>query len=57
MADYKRANYLKREAELAHRNARAADTLGRYQEASWWEHRAEVLLEELSKMQEVKTNG
>lgn len=57
MSDYKRANYFKLEIELAHRNAKAADTMGRYQEASWWEHRAEVLLEELSKMQEVKTDG
>ena len=27
MADYKRANYLRREAELAHRNAKAADAI------------------------------
>ena len=27
MADYKRSNYLRREAELAHRNAKAAETV------------------------------
>lgn len=47
MADYKRANYLKREIELAHRNAKAADTLGKYAEASWWEERGQELINEL----------
>lgn len=49
MADYKRANYLKREIELAHRNAKAADTLGRYAEASWWEERGRELINELKR--------
>ncbi len=47
MADYKRANYLKREIELAHRNAKAADIMGRYAEASWWEEREAELWNEL----------
>lgn len=47
MADYKRANYLKHEAEIAHRNAQAADTLGRYAEAAWWEEREAELWNEL----------
>ena len=47
MADYKRANYLKHEAEIAHRNAQAADTMGRYAEASWWEEREAELRDEL----------
>ena len=47
MADYKRANYLRREAELAHRNSQAADTLGRYAEAAWWEEREAELWNEL----------
>ncbi len=47
MADYKRANYLRREIELAHRNAKAADTLGKYAEASWWEEREAELWNEL----------
>ena len=40
-------NYLKREIELAHRNAKAADTLGKYAEASWWEERGQELINEL----------
>lgn len=47
MADYKRADYLKREIDLAHRNAKAADTLGRYAEAAWWEEREVELWNEL----------
>ena len=47
MANYKRTNYLKHEAEIAHRNAQAADTLGRYAEASWWEEREVELWDEL----------
>lgn len=47
MADCKRANYLRREIELAHRNAKAADTLGKYAEASWWEERGQELINEL----------
>ena len=47
MADYKRANYLRREIELAHRNAKAADIMGRYAEASWWEEREAELWNEL----------
>lgn len=47
MPDYKRANYLKHEAEIAHRNAQAADTLGRYAEAAWWEEREAELWNEL----------
>lgn len=47
MSDYKRANYLKREIDLAHRNAKAADTLGRYAEAAWWEEREVELWNEL----------
>ena len=50
MTDYKRANYLKHEAEIAHRNAQAADTMGRYAEAAWWI--VEILLE-----QGVKVDG
>lgn len=51
MANYKRANYLRREAELAHRNAKAADTLGRYAEASLWEERAQELINELKRVE------
>ena len=47
----KRANYLKCEIELAHRNAKAADTLGRYQEAAWWEERAQELINELKRIE------
>lgn len=47
MADYKRADYLRREAEVAHRNSQAADTMGRYQEAVWWEQREAELWNEL----------
>ena len=52
MADYKRANYLRREAEIAHRNSQAADTLGRYAEAAWWEERGRQLIEELKNGQQ-----
>lgn len=52
MADYKRANYLRREIDLACRNAKGADTLGRYCEASWWEKRAAELYKELKKLEE-----
>lgn len=50
--DYKRANYLRNEIEIAHRHAKAADTMGRYGEASWWESREQELREELRKMEE-----
>ena len=56
MSDYKRANYLKREIELSRRNANAADTLGKYAEASWWEERGRQLVEELQ-AQEGRGNG
>lgn len=52
MADYKRAYYLRREIDIACRNAKGADTLGRYGEASWWEARAVELYEELKKLEE-----
>lgn len=44
-----RANYLQNEIEIALRNAKAADTLSRYDVASWWESRAQELSEELEK--------
>ena len=50
--DYKREAYLRSEIETAHRNARAADTMGRYGEASWWEDCEQELREELRKMEE-----
>ena len=56
MSDYKRANYLKREIELSRRNANAADTLGKYAGASWWEERGRQLVEELQ-AQEGRGNG
>lgn len=56
MAERKRENYLRREIELAHRNANAADTLGKYAEASWWEERGRQLVEELQ-AQEGRGNG
>lgn len=46
-----RANYLQNEIEIALRNAKAADTLGRYDLASWWEQRAIELSEELGNLQ------
>ena len=49
--DYKRESYLRSEIEIAHRNANAADTLGRYDEASWWEHREQELWAELLEME------
>lgn len=49
--DYKRKNYLRSEIEIAHRNAQAADTLSRYAEASWWEHREQELWAELLEME------
>ena len=49
--DYKRENYLRSEIEIAHRNAAAADTLSRYGEASWWEHREQELWTELLEME------
>ena len=51
--DYKRANYLRNEIEIAHRHAKAADTMGRYGEASWWEERERELWEELGKRDEM----
>ena len=45
----KKQDYLRSEIEIAHRNAKAADTLGRYTEASWREERGKELMEELSK--------
>lgn len=50
--DYKRESYLRSEIEIAHRNANAADTLSRYAEASWWEHREQELWAELLKLEE-----
>ena len=50
--DYKRKNYLRSEIEIAHRNAAAADTLSRYSEASWWEHREQELWAELLKLED-----
>lgn len=47
MTDKSREVYLKREIELAGENARAADHMGRYAEAAWWEDRAAELLDEL----------
>lgn len=47
--EYKRENFLRSEIEIAHRNAKAADTMGRYSEASWWEERERELWEELGK--------
>ena len=49
-----RADYLRREIELAWRNAKGAETIGNYGEAAWWESRAFELQNEL---EEVKTNG
>lgn len=49
--DYNRKNYLRNEIEIAHRNAQAADTLSRYAEASWWEHREQELWAELLEME------
>ena len=43
----KKQDYLRSEIEIAHRNAKAADTLGRYAEASWWEEREVELWNEL----------
>ncbi len=39
--------YLKREIEIAVRNARGADHAGDYQAAAWWEARARELAQEL----------
>jgi len=50
--DYKREAYLRSEIEIAHRNANAADTLSRYGEASWWEHREQELWAELLKLED-----
>lgn len=50
--DYKRKAYLRSEIEIAHRNANAADTLSRYGEASWWEHREQELWAELLKLED-----
>lgn len=50
--DYKREAYLRSEIEIAHRNAAAADTLSRYGEASWWEHREQELWAELLKLED-----
>lgn len=50
--DYKREAYLRSEIEIAHRNANAADTLNRYGEASWWEHREQELWAELLKLED-----
>lgn len=50
--DYKRESYLRSEIEIAHRNANAADTLSRYGEASWWEHREQELWAELLKLED-----
>ena len=40
---------LKREIITAWENSKAADTMGRYAEASWWEGRAIELSEELKR--------
>ena len=50
--DYKREAYLRSEIEISHRNAAAADTLSRYGEASWWEHREQELWAELLKLED-----
>lgn len=50
--DYKRESYLRSEIEIAHQNANAADTLSRYSEASWWEHREQELWAELLKLED-----
>ena len=50
--DYKREAYLRSEIEIAHRNANAADTLSRYGEVSWWEHREQELWAELLKLED-----
>ena len=51
VTEYKRINYLKHEAEIAHRNAQAADTMGRYAEASWWEAREAELWKDIENEQ------
>ena len=43
-----RIDYLRREIAIARQNASAADTMGRYAEAAWWEDRAEELTKEIS---------
>ncbi len=43
-----RAEYLRREIEIAERNARGADHAGDYQAASYWEARARELYRELT---------
>ncbi len=40
---------IRNEITIAHRNARAADTLGLYQEASLWEDRETTLIDELKR--------
>lgn len=47
-----RANYLRREIEIAHQNANAFDTAGQYAAASWWESRERFLREQLKAMEE-----
>ena len=49
--DYKRENYLRKEIEIAHRNAKAADTMGRYAEADWWESWGRELLAEIANIE------
>ncbi len=50
-----RAEYLRREIEIAVRNARGADHAGDYQAAAWWEARAQELRRELEGEDEQKS--
>lgn len=42
--------YLQDELVVSLQKAKAADTLGRYAEASWWEDRAAAIAEEIEQM-------
>lgn len=42
--------YWQNELKVAWERAKAADTLGRYQEAVWWEDRAAAIAEEIQQM-------
>lgn len=42
--------YWQDELETAWKKARAADTLGRYQEAAWWENRVAAIAEEIKRI-------
>jgi len=52
-----RAEYLRREIEIAMRNARGADHAGDYQAASYWESRAQELYRELTEVEDGKAEG